>query len=71
MVLHVCSASMTTPAPLGWRARKGQSTTGKPTAFLGRLRLGFFAAAALPRQLRDRMGKLAADHGSAMQMTTS
>ncbi len=40
-------------------------------AFLARLRLGFFAAAALPQQLWDRLVKLAADHGSAMQMTTS
>ena len=40
-------------------------------AFLERLRLGFFAAAALPQQLWDRLGKLASDHGSAMQMTTS
>jgi feruloyl-CoA synthase len=40
-------------------------------AFLDRLRLGFFAAAALPQQLWDRLGKLASDHGSAMQMTTS
>src|SRR4051794_187575 len=40
-------------------------------AFLGRLRLGFFAAAALPQQLWDRLEKLAADHGAAMRMTTS
>jgi len=40
-------------------------------AFLDRLRLGFFAAAALPQQLWDRLAKLASDHGSAMQMTTS
>jgi feruloyl-CoA synthase len=40
-------------------------------AFLGRLRLGFFAAAALPQQLWDRLQKLAADHGAGMQMTTS
>jgi feruloyl-CoA synthase len=39
-------------------------------AFLARLRLGFFAA-ALPQQLWDRLVKLAADHGSTMQMTTS
>lgn len=36
-----------------------------------RLRLGFFAAAALPQQLWDRMRTLAAEHGSSMQMTTS
>ena len=40
-------------------------------AFLDRLRLGFFAAAALPQQLWDRLTALAARHGSAMQMTTS
>jgi feruloyl-CoA synthase len=40
-------------------------------AFLGRLRLGFFAAAALPQQLWDRLEKLAADHGARMRMTTA
>ncbi|SNR29687.1 feruloyl-CoA synthase [Blastococcus mobilis] len=40
-------------------------------AFLSRLRLGFFAAAALPQQLWDRLQKLSAEHGGAMQMTTS
>jgi feruloyl-CoA synthase len=40
-------------------------------AFLSRLRLGFFAAAALPQQLWDRIEKLAAEHGARMQMTTS
>jgi feruloyl-CoA synthase len=40
-------------------------------AFFSRLRLGFFAAAALPQQLWDRIEKLAADHGARMQMTTS
>ncbi|WP_324277861.1 feruloyl-CoA synthase [Blastococcus brunescens] len=40
-------------------------------AFFSRLRLGFFAAAALPQQLWDRITTLAASHGSAMQMTTS
>lgn len=39
--------------------------------FFRRLRLGFFAAAALPQQLWDRLEKLAAQHGSSMQMTTS
>ena len=39
--------------------------------FLARLRLGFFAAAALPQQLWDRLEALAARHGSAMRMTTS
>jgi feruloyl-CoA synthase len=40
-------------------------------AFLHSLRLGFFAAAALPQQLWDRMTALAAAHGSSMLMTTS
>ena len=40
-------------------------------AFFSRLRLGFFAAAALPQQVWDRIQKLAADHGARMQMTTS
>ena len=40
-------------------------------AFLDRLRLGFFAAAALPQQLWDRLEKLSAEHGGQMRMTTS
>ncbi len=40
-------------------------------AFFERLRLGFFAAAALPQQLWDRLTSLAERHGSSMQMTTS
>ncbi len=40
-------------------------------AFLERLRLGFFAAAALPQELWDRLSALARRHGSDMQMTTS
>ena len=40
-------------------------------AFLDRLRLAFFAAAALPQQLWDRLGALAAEHGSSMRRTTS
>jgi feruloyl-CoA synthase len=40
-------------------------------AFLDRLRLGFFAAAALPQQLWDRLEKLAAEQGAAMRMTTA
>ena len=40
-------------------------------AFLDRLRLGFFAAAALPQQLWDRLEKLAAGSGGRMQMTTA
>jgi len=39
--------------------------------FFAHLRLAFFAAAALPQQLWDRMVRLGADHGSSMQMTTS
>jgi len=39
--------------------------------FFARLRLGFFAAAALPQQLWNRVEKLAAEHGSNMRMTTS
>jgi feruloyl-CoA synthase len=39
--------------------------------FFARLRLGFFAAAALPQQLWDRLEALAARHGSGMRMTTS
>ena len=45
--------------------------TAAARAFLSRLRLGFFAAAALPQQLWDRLQKLSADHGGSMQMTTS
>lgn len=40
-------------------------------AFLARLRLGFFAASALPQDLWDRLERLASAHGSRMQMTTS
>ena len=40
-------------------------------AFLSRLRLGFFAAAALPQGLWDRLTALAERHGSSMTMTTS
>jgi len=39
--------------------------------FFAHLRLAFFAAAALPQQLWDRMVRLGAEHGSSMQMTTS
>ena len=39
--------------------------------FFKRLRLGFFAAAALPQTLWDHIEALARRHGSAMQMTTS
>lgn len=40
-------------------------------AFLDRLRFGFFAAAALPQQLWDRLERLSAEHGGSMRMTTS
>ena len=40
-------------------------------AFFDRLRIGFFAAAALPQQLWDRIEELAADHGGRMRMTTA
>jgi feruloyl-CoA synthase len=40
-------------------------------AFFDRLRLGFFAAAALPQGLWDRLTALAEKHGSDMRMTTS
>jgi len=40
-------------------------------ASFSRLRLCFFAAAALPQQLWDGIQKLAADHGVRMEMTTS
>lgn len=39
--------------------------------FFSRLRVAFFAAAALPQQLWDRLEALAAQHGSSMRMTTS
>jgi len=39
--------------------------------FFGRLRVAFFAAAALPQQLWDRMEALSARHQSATKMTTS
>lgn len=44
---------------------------GAARAFFDRLRLGFFAAAALPQQLWDRLTALAERHGSRMQMTSS
>ncbi|MBP1823272.1 feruloyl-CoA synthase [Mycobacterium sp. OAE908] len=39
--------------------------------FFSRLRIAFFAAAALPQQLWDRIEALAAQHGSTMRMTTA
>jgi feruloyl-CoA synthase len=40
-------------------------------AFFDRLRIGFFAAAALPQQLWDRIAALAAEHGARTQLTTA
>jgi feruloyl-CoA synthase len=48
-----------------------EADTAAARAFLSRLRLGFFAAAALPQQLWDRLQKLSAEQGGSMQMTTS
>jgi feruloyl-CoA synthase len=39
--------------------------------FFARLRLGFFAAAALPQQLWDKIGRLAGQFGASAQITTS
>jgi feruloyl-CoA synthase len=40
-------------------------------AFLDRLRVALFAAAALPQQLWDRIEKLAVEHGAQMRLTTA
>lgn len=48
-----------------------ESDEAAAKAFLSRLRLGFFAAAALPQDLWDRLERLAKRHGAKMQMTTS
>ncbi|WP_433755689.1 feruloyl-CoA synthase [Nocardia sp. CA-135398] len=39
--------------------------------FFAHLRIAFFAAAALPQELWDRLESLAAQHGSSIRMTTS
>jgi feruloyl-CoA synthase len=59
--------------PAGWAALLPllEDDDDLARAFLDRLRIGFFAAAALPQQLWDRLEKLAAEHGGAMRMTTS
>lgn len=48
-----------------------EADAGLARAFLDRLRLGFFAGAALPQQLWDRLEALSAAHGGRMRMTTS
>jgi feruloyl-CoA synthase len=59
--------------PAGWAALVPhlERDPVAAAAFFDRLRIGFFAAAALPQQLWDRIQKLAADSGGRMQMTTS
>ncbi|GAA4789306.1 feruloyl-CoA synthase [Actinomycetospora chlora] len=59
--------------PAGYAALLGHLERDEDAAraFFARLRLGFFAAAALPQQLWDRLTALAGRHGSGMRMTTS
>lgn len=59
--------------PAGWAALLPllENDADLARAFLDRLRLGFFAAAALPQQLWDRLEQLSAAHGGQMQMTTA
>jgi feruloyl-CoA synthase len=59
--------------PAGWAvlAPLLERDAAAARALFDRLRLGFFAAAALPQQLWDRLEKLASDAGASMQMTTS
>jgi len=59
--------------PAGWAALLPhlERDDDVARAFLDRLRLGFFAAAALPQGLWDRLNALARRHGSDMVMTTS
>ena len=59
--------------PAGWAALLPllEDDAALARAFLDRLRLGFFAAAALPQQLWDRLEALNAAHGTTMRMTTS
>src|SRR4051794_26761327 len=59
--------------PAGWAALLPllEDDADLARAFLDRLRLGFFAAAALPQQLWDRLDALNARHGGRMRMTTS
>jgi feruloyl-CoA synthase len=59
--------------PAGWAALLPllEDDADLARAFLDRLRIGFFAAAALPQQLWDRLERLSAEHGASMRMTTS
>jgi feruloyl-CoA synthase len=59
--------------PAGWAALVPhlERDDDVARAFLDRLRLGFFAAAALPQGLWDRLIALARRHGSDLAMTTS
>ncbi len=59
--------------PAGWAALVPhlERDPAVAAAFFDRLRVGFFAAAALPQQLWDRIEQLAADHDTHMQMTTA
>ncbi|WP_216870809.1 AMP-binding protein [Modestobacter excelsi] len=59
--------------PAGWAALVPllEQDTDAAASFFERLRIGFFAAAALPQQLWDRIEKMAAEHGARMQMTTA
>jgi feruloyl-CoA synthase len=59
--------------PAGWAALVPhlERDPAAAAAFFDRLRIGFFAGAALPQQLWDRIEKLAAGSGARMQMTTA
>ncbi|MGK5114872.1 MULTISPECIES: AMP-binding protein [unclassified Geodermatophilus] len=59
--------------PAGWGALLPhlERDPAAAAAFFDRLRIGFFAAAALPQQLWDRIEALAAASGARMQMTTA
>jgi feruloyl-CoA synthase len=59
--------------PAGWAALVPhlEADPAAAAAFFDRLRVGFFAAAALPQQLWDRIETLAAASGGHMWMTTA
>jgi feruloyl-CoA synthase len=59
--------------PAGWAALVPhlEQDPAAARAFFDRLRIGFFAAAALPQQLWDRIETLAAATGARMRMTTA
>ena len=59
--------------PAGWAALVPhlERDPAAAAAFFDRLRVGFFAAAALPQQLWDRIEELAGRSGGSMQMTTA